>query len=44
MCFDSLLTITCGDHLMLSGKSQNEIELLGFLLKNSLRFFDIMIE
>jgi len=30
MYFNSLLTITCGDHLMLLGQSQNKIELLGF--------------
>jgi len=28
--FNPLLTITCGDYLMLSGQSQNEIELLVF--------------
>ena len=44
MYFNSLLTITCGDYLMLLGQSQNEIELLGFLLKNSLRFSNIVIK
>ena len=41
--FDSLLTSKCGDHLMLSGQSQKLIELLGLLLKNFLRSFNMVI-
>jgi len=42
--FDSLSTNKCGDYLMLSGQSQKLIELLGFLLKNFLKSFNIAIE
>ena len=42
--FNSLSTKVYGDYLILSGQSQKSIELLGFLLKNSLRFFNIAME
>jgi len=42
--FDSLSTNKCGDYLMLSEQSQKLIKLLGFLLKNFLRSFNIAIE
>jgi len=42
--FDSLSTKVCEDHLILSKQSQKSIELLGFLLKNSFRFFNIAME
>ena len=42
--FDFLLTSKCGDHLILSGQSQKLIELLGLLLKNFLRSFNMAID
>ena len=42
--FDSLLTIRYGNYLILLGQSQKLIELFEFFLKNTLRFFDIVIE
>ena len=39
-----LLTSKYGDHLILSGQFLKLIELLGLLLKNLLRFFDLVME
>ena len=42
--FDSLSTNECGDYLILSKQSQKLIKLLGFLLKNFLKSFNMTIE
>jgi len=42
--FNSLSTSKWGDHLILSEQSQNVMELSEFIVKNSLRFFNIVIE
>ena len=41
---DSLSTRMCGDHLTLSRQPQKSIKSLGFLLKNPLRSFDIVMK
>ena len=42
--FDSLSASKWKDHLMLSEQFQNAIELLEFVTKNSLRFFNIVMK